>query len=119
MALGDKEKVQGAIERGTKALVAMYKQESDADDPNLAPKAYWVSTTGWDKLVGLEYELSPAQSANLLQEVPDDEVRVFAQIALAKRMMGNTSPAFDYNLTAHKNGMVMSMMSASGADKSK
>ena len=119
VALGDKEKVQGAIERGTKALVAMYKQESDADDPNLAPKAYWVSTTGWDKLVGLEYELSPAQSANLLQEVPDDEVRVFAQIALAKRMMGNTSPAFDYNLTAHKNGMVMSMMSASGADKSK
>jgi hypothetical protein len=119
VALGDKGKAQAAIERGTKTLVALYKQESDADDPNLAPKAYWVSTTAWGKLIGLEYELNPAQSANLLQEVPDDEVRAFAQIALAKRMMGYTSPMSDYNLTAHRNGMLMSMMPAPVANESK
>lgn len=71
------------------------------------------------KLLGLEYELNPAQSANLLREVPDDELQVFAQIALAKRMMGNTSPMLYYSLTAHKDGMLMSMMPGPVTEKSK
>jgi hypothetical protein len=118
-ALGDKQKAQNAIERGTKTLMAMYRQESDADDPNLAPEACWVSTEAWGKLIGLEYELNPAQSADLLQEVPDDEVRVFAQIALAKRMMGNTSPMFYYTVTARKDGMMMFRIPGPVTDKSK
>lgn len=110
--LGEKEKAQDAIEHGTKTLAAMYQKESDADDPNLAPEAYWTSTVAWRQLIGIEYQLNPAQSSNLLQEAPDDEERVFAEIALASRMLGNTSSGFVYSMTAHKNGMTMRSMPA-------
>ncbi len=117
--LGDKESAQKAVDRGTKTLAIMYRQESDADDPNLAPRAYWVSTNAWQRLVELGYDLNPGQAATLVQEAPDDELRVFAQIELAKRMMGITSPAPMYSMTAHKNGMMMSMMPEQGKDESK
>jgi hypothetical protein len=107
--LGDKDNAQKTIELGTKAAEALYKQETNADDPNLAPKAYWVSTNAWRNLVDASYELDPGHALTLVKEAPDNEVRTFAQIALAKKMMGSTAPALDFSMTANKKGMMMSM----------
>jgi hypothetical protein len=107
--LGNKENAQKTIELGTKIAELLYKQEMEADDPNLAPKAWWMSTNAWRNLVDTSYELDPEQSATLLKEAPDDEVRVFAQIALAKRMIGNTVPSLDVSMSASKKGWMMSM----------
>jgi hypothetical protein len=118
--LGDKENAQKAIESGTKVAAVMYKQESDADDPNMAPKAYWMATNAWRNLVDAGYQLNPTEAVTLLRDAPDDEIRVFAQISLAKRLLGNTSPGWDLSMSAHKNGMTMSMISVtSDKDDSK
>lgn len=115
--LGDKENAQKAIELGTKTAELLYKQEAEADDPNLAPKAWWMSTNAWRSLVDASYELDPGQAGTLLKEAPDDEVRVFAQIVLAKRMLGNTSPALDVSMSASKKGLMMSMMTIATPEK--
>ena len=115
--LGDKESAQKAIELATKTAGLLYKQEAEADDPNLAPKAWWMSTNAWRNLVDASYELDPGQAGTLLKEAPDDEVRIFAQIVLAKRMLGNTSPALDVSMSASKKGLMMSMMTTSTPEK--
>ena len=115
--LGDKENAQKALELGTKSAELLYKQESDASDPNLAPKAWWVSTNAWRNLVHASYELDPVQAGALLKEAPDDEVRVFAQIALAKEMLGSTSPALDVSMSASKKGTMMTMSTTSTPEK--
>ncbi len=114
--LGDKESAKKVIELGTKTATEVYKQETDADDPNLAPKAYWVSTNAWRNLVDASYRLDPGQALTLLKEAPDDEMRVFAQIALAKRMMGSTAPLMDWSMTAKKNGMMMTSLRTNDGD---
>ncbi len=115
--LGDKESAEKVIELGTKTAAEVFKQESDADDPNLAPKAYWVSTNAWRNLVDASYKFDPGQALTLLKEAPEDEMRVFAQIALAKRMMGSTAPAMDWSMTAKKNGMMMTSLRTNGEER--
>jgi len=115
--LGDKESAEKVIELGTKTAAEVFKQETDADDPNLAPKAYWVSTNAWRNLVDASYKLDPGQALTLLKEAPEDEMRVFAQIALAKRMMGSTAPAMDWSMTAKKNGMMMTSVKTSEGEQ--
>ena len=107
--LGDNDNARKAIESGTKTAAALYKQETDAEDPNAAPKAYWLSTNAWRNLVEASYELDPTDAVTLLKEVSDDEIRVFTQISLAKRMLGSKGTGWDYSMTARKNGMIMSM----------
>jgi hypothetical protein len=115
--IGEKESAEKMIELGTKTAAEVFKQESDADDPNLAPKAYWVSTNAWRNLVDTSYKLAPGQAMTLLKEAPDDEMRAFAQIALAKRMMGSTAPAMDWSMTANKNGMMMTSLRSSEGEE--
>lgn len=111
--LGDNENAAKVIDLGTKAATELFKQEMDADDPNLAPKAYWVSTNAWRNLVDASYNLNPGQAFGLLKEAPDDEVRAFAQISLAKRLLGSTSHALDFSMSANKKGMMMTSMTTS------
>jgi len=115
--LGDKESAEKVIELGAKTASEVFKKETDADDPNLAPKAYWVSTNAWRNLVDASYKLDSGQAMTLLKEAPDDETRVFAQIALAKRMMGSTAPAMDWSMTAKKNGMMMTSVRTSEGEE--
>ena len=70
--IGDKESAEKMIELGTKTASEVFKKETDADDPNLAPKAYWVSTNAWRNLVDDSYKLDPGQAMTLLKEAPDD-----------------------------------------------
>jgi hypothetical protein len=63
------------------------------------------------------YKLDPGNAMTLLKEAPDDEVRAFAQISLAKRLLGSTSPALDFSMTANKKGMIMMTTMQSDGDK--
>ncbi len=100
--LGDKESAEKAIELGTKTVAEMYKRETDADDPNLAPKAYWESSNAMRSLVDASYKLDPLRAAALLKASPDDEIRVFAEIALARRLMGSEGSTMDFSINATK-----------------
>ena len=108
--LGDKENAQKAIELGAKTGAELYKEETDADDPNLAPKAFWISTNAWRSLVYASFKLDFGQTVTLLKEAPDDEIRVFAQIALARRLMGSEAAITDFTMSMNKKRWSVSAM---------
>ena len=105
--MNDTDSARKAVESATKILTAVYKQETDAEDPNTAPKAYWLSTNAWRNLVEVSYQLDSGEPVSLLKEIPDDEIRVFTQISLAKRLLGVESSGWDYTMMAGKNGTMM------------
>jgi hypothetical protein len=117
MQMNDTDNARRAVESTTKILTAVYKQETDAEDPNTAPKAYWISTNAWRNLIEVSYQLDPAAAVSLLKEVPDDEIRVFTEISLAKRLLAVESPGWDYTMTAGKNGMAMTSVVTRDQDK--
>ncbi len=110
--LGDRDAARSAIAEGAKTAAALYKQDSDASDPNTAPEAYWLSTKVWRNLVEAAYELDPNTAVALLQEVPDDQLRVFAEIALASRLLGTKMNTYDVAMSVHKQGGAWTMFSA-------
>lgn len=95
--LGDNEKAMKAFEIGVKAAVAMYKEDNDAEDPNVAPKAYWPSTNECRNLVDAGYTMNAGLAVSL-QEIPDDEIKTFAQISLAKRLLGSSKANSDTSM---------------------
>ena len=110
--LGDRDAARSAIAEGAKTAAVLYKQDSDASDPNTAPEAYWVSTKVWRNLVEAAYELDPNTAVALLQEIPDDQLRVFAEIALASRLLGTKMNTYDVAMSVHKQGGAWTMFSA-------
>ena len=78
-----------------------------------------MSTNAWRNLVDDSYKLDPGNAVTLLKEAPDDEVRAFAQISLAQRLLGGTSPALDFSMTANKEGMIMMRMMQSDGEPAK
>jgi hypothetical protein len=110
--LGDKDAARSAISDGVKTAAALYKQDGDASDPNTAPEAYWVSTKVWRNLIRAAYELDPNIAVSLLREAPDDQLRVFAEIALASRLLGSKMDTYDVAMSVHKQGGAWTMFSA-------
>lgn len=102
--LGDKDAARSAISAGVKTANAFYRQDTDPSDPNTAPEAYWISTSVWRRLIDAAYELDPSTAISLVDEVPDDAMRVFAQIAIEKRLLGSSAITYEMSMSVHKNG---------------
>ena len=61
----------------------LYGEDADQDSPNQALKAFWPSTCSFRAaLYGAGKRLGP-DAATLLDRIPDDDLRLFAQIELA------------------------------------
>lgn len=81
--LGDNDSAKKQIERGISLANTVYKQESNADDPNLALKAYWTATDSYRALLRQAGKVDPGWALTLLKEIFDPEVKVAAEITLA------------------------------------
>jgi hypothetical protein len=110
LKLGDTEKAKGSLERSLSVAKRLYERDTDADDPNQAPTAYWASTNGYRSVLGNAVKLDPAWAMTLLKQIPDDSIRVFNQIAMANAMAGSPSQGFQV-ISAFKNGGVQMMFS--------
>ena len=110
--LADKDGARSAIASGAKTATTLYRQDTDASDPNTAPEAYWTSTKVWRNLTEAAYELDPNAAFALVQEVPDDQQRVFAEIALAGRLLGSRVTTYDVAMSVHKQGGSWTMFSS-------
>jgi hypothetical protein len=71
------------IERGLAAAEKLYKEDSDPDAPNTSLKAYWPSAEAWRSFLRLAGKISPAWALSLLKDIPDEEIKVAVETALA------------------------------------
>jgi hypothetical protein len=84
------------------AADALYKQDANPDDPNLALKLYWPSSLAWRDLIELEFKISPDEAFAKIKDLRDPEVQALEEVFLAGILLKvdlwrETSP-----MTAHK-----------------
>jgi tetratricopeptide (TPR) repeat protein len=109
MRLGETEDAKKYIEKGMDASARVFKADSNADDPNQAPKAYWPSVAGWKSLLSLGSQISPLWAATLLKEIPDDEARTLAQLGIATALL-QAEPSMTEIMTVTKGRDTMMIM---------
>jgi hypothetical protein len=88
LQMGEAGEARKAIEKGLESAAKLYKQDTDAEDPNQALKAYWPSAQAYVGLLRVAGEMSPDWALEQLKEVPDEELRALAQIAMASALLG-------------------------------
>ncbi len=92
--MNDSERAEKAFEDGMKVATKIYEKDKNADNPNLALKAEWPSAALWRKLVTLSMKTSSQAAQELIAQIPDDEIRVLEEVAIANSLLGAPSYAF-------------------------
>ncbi len=85
--VGEKEDAKKTIEKGIDAAEKLLKTDTNADDPNQAPKAYWPSTGAYRSMLALAARISPTWAVSLLKEIPDEDIKALNQIAIANSLL--------------------------------
>jgi hypothetical protein len=109
LAMGEAGEARKAIEKGLESAAKLYKQDTDAEDPNKALKAYWPSTAAYVGMLRTAAEMSPDWALEQLKEVPDDELRALAQIGMASALLGQPRGQITIASETKDRGNVMQM----------
>ena len=65
-----------------------YRVDSNPKDPNLAPREFWPSTCAYRSILYQAGKRLGRDASAYLERVPDDDLRLFAQIELAAALAG-------------------------------
>jgi hypothetical protein len=65
-----------------------YRQDTSPDAPNYAPKEYWPSTGAFRSVLHQAGRRLGSEAAKLLEQIPDNDLRLFASIELAAALAG-------------------------------
>jgi hypothetical protein len=110
LQLQDDERAKRSLEQALEVADRLYKKDTNGDDPNRAPKAYWASTNGYKSILADAEKIDPAWAVTLLKEIKDDGIRVFNQVAMAEELIGK--PPHDFQIiSSFKDGGVQMMFS--------
>jgi hypothetical protein len=77
-----------------------YREDTDAENPNEAPKAMWPSTASFRGILYGAGKRLGDKAAVYLRRVPDDDLRLFARIELAAALAG--LPEMPGNRMSHR-----------------
>jgi hypothetical protein len=106
--MGETDDAKKYIEKGMDAAAKIFKTDTNADDPNQAPKAYWPSVVGWKSMLSQASEISPLWAAGLLKEIPDDEARALAQLGIATSLLQTEGSSTEImTVTKDREGMMV------------
>jgi hypothetical protein len=86
--LEDNEEAQKLLEKCPSFANDAIHQDTNADNPNKALKAYWPSANSWRKIVQTANQISPDLPNQLIKEISDPEIKVLTQVDLAKAVVG-------------------------------
>ena len=100
LQLGDQDSAERIVSKGFKAAEALLEKDTDADDPNLALKAWWPSADAYRRFIEVEAKISHSTTANILKEIKDPEIRTVESIIVARTLLGD--PPKGYQITRRK-----------------
>lgn len=113
LRMDQKDDAKKFISKGLDAAEKILKSDSNSDDPNKAPKAFWPSAAGYRSMLSLAAKISPTWATTLLKEIPDEELRSLGELGIASSML-ETSPAMMEIMTFNKEGGRMMITSDQG-----
>jgi hypothetical protein len=82
----------GGFTRSIEDALERYREDTSPDTRNYAPKEYWPSTGMFRTVLYQAGKQQGAQAAMLLEQIPDDDLRLFASIELAAALAGVPQP---------------------------
>lgn len=94
LRLGENEQAEKSLREGMKIAEKFYASDTDASQPNLAPKAEWPSTGMWRKLISQATRVSPQLANELMVGIPDEEIRVLQKVAIANALLNTPDYSF-------------------------
>jgi len=87
LKMDEPEEAKKVVERGLSLADKMLKDDSNADDPNQALKAYWPSAAAYATMLRAAVTISPAWAQDLAAGISDPDMKVLAQIAMAGALL--------------------------------
>jgi hypothetical protein len=78
----------GDFEPSIYDAIEKYREDASLDTPNYAPKEYWPSTGAFRTIFYRAGRRLGFEAAKLLEQIPDDDLRLFASIELAAALAG-------------------------------
>lgn len=92
-----------AIERGMAACETLYKQDSNADDPNTAPREHWPSIQGWRQVMVAAAAVHGLEAEALLARVTDPDLVVMGRLAVLRGVLQKPIRGMSYGVQ-HRGG---------------
>lgn len=83
----------GDFVRSIEDALEKYREDTSPATRNCAPKEYWPSTGVFRTVFYQAGKRLGAEAAKLLEQIPDDDLRLFASIELAAALAGVPGPA--------------------------
>jgi hypothetical protein len=99
LRMGETAAASKLLEEAVEIAKKFYQTDTDKDRPNLAFKLDWPSAAAWRALAVLSSKLSLPESLQRLSKLPDDDIRVSAEVTLANSILGTPLP---YNTVREK-----------------
>jgi hypothetical protein len=82
----------GEFARSIEDALEKYREDTSPDTRNYAPKEHWPSTGVFRTVLHQAGQRLGAEAANLLEQIPDGDLRLFASIELAAALAGVPGP---------------------------
>ncbi|MBL0159142.1 MAG: hypothetical protein IPP47_18815 [Bryobacterales bacterium] len=101
----DDEMARDAIDKGLTACAALYKLDSNADDPNEAPREYWPSVQHYRNLLYKAAKVNGTETALLLVKINDPDLQLMGRIEVARSLMGK--PRGDMNVWVRRGNRML------------
>jgi hypothetical protein len=81
--MNDNDLVLSALHRAIADARLLHKQDADADNPNLAPRAAWPSTDAFRAIFYRAARTLGPDAEPLLERIPDPEINIMARVMMA------------------------------------
>ncbi len=86
--IGDSDGAYAALKETMKRVKILYDADTNSDDPNRSLKSSWPSTVVSRACIAVAGRISPRLAEELIMELPDPDLRIFARIERANSMLG-------------------------------
>ncbi len=108
LQLGDQEDARNSLTELVKIAGKLYADDSDLNDPNQAFKGMWPSANLWRHCVALAAKLSPSPVQEIMEDIPDPEIRTFERVTFANSLLGVDIESLS-TVEKHRKGITVSV----------
>lgn len=108
--IGEVDAARKALTEANKFATSLYQQDSNANDPNQAFKAFWPSTQLWRQIIMAAGKLSPDFAQEMWTAIPDPEIVALEKVRYAASLLSASTPMSGYQQIWHKNEATERMM---------
>jgi hypothetical protein len=91
----DEESARLALDRALTGATQLYKQDSNSEAPNMAPREYWPSTQSYRRIIYRATAMYGPDAEYVLPKIADPDLNLLASIEMARSLLNKPSRSGD------------------------